>query len=364
MKAHKVPATYYKGWKAKEFKNSFYVFYKENITSEGHLKKFKDVKKITKEHSFFMEEDFYNIDLETKGIVYKLKDEINDFLKLKKFSISFEDSVSDDEYADNIIIDSSDNFINFFSDIDLWKILDLDGKEVAPCKFKSDLNEYVSFRVGTKIEIDYFSEELEPKWNTFKNYLEEDIRMLHSNENITIRKIDDFLEFVVVQYLRIDDRIEKSILPGIGLVKKIFKSNGLSDEDLLYFENDGLLSYEPYFYGILLDAARGNNTKILENISELKDKYLIDILEVPKGIYYLTSTNPLIVSKENDSVKEEMLFPINQRLCARFRKKNASDECGKYIKQTIDEVKIINKIIIKESTNIVMSNLKYIVGMI
>lgn len=364
MKAHKVPATYYGGWKIDGFKSSIYVFYKENIVAEGLSKKFKKVETMTKEHSFFMGEDFYIIDFKTKGIVYKLKNEINDFLKLQKYTISCVDTISEDSYADKVIIDSYDNFLRYINDIDSWEILDVNNNKVLPSEFKNDLNIFISETIGRKIEEDYFSKNLEPKWNQIKDSLEDDIRKLSPTDDISITKKDDFLEFVVVQYLRIDDRIEKDIRPTIDFIEKVFKDIGLSDKDLLYFENDGLFSYEPYFYGILLDAARGNKKRILDIISIIEDIYLIDVLEAPKGISYITSTKPLVVSKRVGDKKEEMLFPINKRICARFRMKAHPGEKGKYIKQTIDEAKGINNTIIKETNDIVISDQKFITGMI
>ena len=74
MKAHKVPATYYASWKIPGTKHSFYVFYKDKLYSEGQSKSYKDVDKITQEHSFFMEENFYYLDIENMpGLAYKLQ---------------------------------------------------------------------------------------------------------------------------------------------------------------------------------------------------------------------------------------------------------------------------------------------------
>ena len=39
---------------------------------------------------------------------------------------------------------------------------------------------------------------------------------------------------------------------------------------------------------------------------------------------------------------EEMLFPVNNRLCARFKIKKFPGECGKYDKQIKSEVLRIN----------------------
>lgn len=65
MKAHKVPATYYSSWKTPGTKHSFYVFYKSDVNKKGNSKSYKDVDKITQEHAYFMEEDFYYLDIKT-----------------------------------------------------------------------------------------------------------------------------------------------------------------------------------------------------------------------------------------------------------------------------------------------------------
>ena len=92
MKAHKVPATYYASWKIPVTKHSFYVFYKDKLYSEGQSKSYKDVDKITQEHSFFMEENFYYLDIENMpGLAYKLQNEIEEFLSNSPYSIKCED---------------------------------------------------------------------------------------------------------------------------------------------------------------------------------------------------------------------------------------------------------------------------------
>lgn len=70
MKAHKVPATYLAGWEIPTLKNRIYVFNKTELDKSGVTKRFRDVEKITAEHSYFMEEDFYYIDLRIEGIDY------------------------------------------------------------------------------------------------------------------------------------------------------------------------------------------------------------------------------------------------------------------------------------------------------
>lgn len=97
MKAHKVPATYYASWKIPGTKHSFYVFYKDKLYSEGQSKSYKDVDKITQEHSFFMEENFYYLDIENMpGLAYKLQNEIEEFLSNSPYSIKCEDTYAED----------------------------------------------------------------------------------------------------------------------------------------------------------------------------------------------------------------------------------------------------------------------------
>ena len=94
MKAHKVPVTYLAGWKAQGFKSSFYVFYKHNLEKRGIRKNYKKFKKITLEHSYFIEEDFYYLSIKkTPGLLYKLKDEVEEFLTLYKYDIKCKKNV-------------------------------------------------------------------------------------------------------------------------------------------------------------------------------------------------------------------------------------------------------------------------------
>ena len=83
MKAHKVPATYLSGWEIPTLKDRIYVFYKNQTAQNGIVKRFRDVDRITTEHSYFMEEDFYYIDFSIDGIEYKLEKEINAFFQLE-----------------------------------------------------------------------------------------------------------------------------------------------------------------------------------------------------------------------------------------------------------------------------------------
>ena len=360
MNAHKVPTTYYKGWKADGYKNSFYIFYKDNIDKDGVLKSYKKSDKITKEHSYFMEKDFYIIDFTIEGIEYKLKNEITEFLELSGYKINCPDNLSEEESPEKVNIDSYDDFMYYYEDINLWCISDSTGGKVSVDTFIKKLNNNIFTKVGEIIEHDYFACYLEPKWNNVKKSLQEDINLLKSNDNIIISNKKDFLEFVVVQYFRLDKRME-DIKLALKSVESIFQSIGISEKDL---KRNNLTSPKVYFYGLLLDAARGNKKKILSQMDKLDKNYSIDILEAPTGFYYLTSTNKLVISKKIDDKIEEMLFPVNNRLCARFKIKKFPGECGKYDKQIKSEVLRINRIIIKESEKIVMSNQKNIVSML
>ncbi len=108
MKAHKVPATYYASWKIPGTKHSFYVFYKDKLYSEGQSKSYKDVDKITQEHSFFMEENFYYLDIENMpGLAYKLQNEIEEFLSNSPYSIKCEDTYAEDSAPNYPVIEAT-----------------------------------------------------------------------------------------------------------------------------------------------------------------------------------------------------------------------------------------------------------------
>lgn len=101
MKAHKVPATYFSSWKTPGTKHSFYVFYKSDVNKKGNSKSYKDVDNITQEHAYFMEEDFYYLDIKkVPGLLYKLSDEINDFLQERDYKIECPDFLAEDKEAE------------------------------------------------------------------------------------------------------------------------------------------------------------------------------------------------------------------------------------------------------------------------
>ena len=113
MKAHKVPATYLSGWEIPTLKDRIYVFYKNQTAQNGIVKRFRDVDRITTEHSYFMEEDFYYIDFSIDGIEYKLEKEINAFFNLNQYTITCEDDlavVADGESRPIVTINSHETY--------------------------------------------------------------------------------------------------------------------------------------------------------------------------------------------------------------------------------------------------------------
>ncbi len=370
MRAHKVPATYYKGWHIPNLKKSFYVFYKNDLYAKGLQKNFKKPKKFTTEHSYFMEEDFYYIDFGIKGIAYKLEDEITHFLNKKKYKIKCVDDLVDEsdmlneKIIPDVIIDSYEKFMRYRANIDMWDIFDLAGKPISTIIFQEKLNDYIFQTVGRVIEKDYFADYLEPMWNDIKKTIKRDISGLKTDDTVVMSRKKDFLEFFVIQYLRVEKRVKTDITPILEIFKNVFSDMGFSKSELEAIQNDGLLSPEPYFFGILLDIARGDKTRLNKLISVIDNNYVIDILEAPKNIEYITSTNPCIFSKMEGDVKLEVIFPVEKQYCIRLRKKMVRNENGKYFLQTINEVKEINSIIVKKTEDIVISSQEYIKDMI
>lgn len=355
MKAHKVPATYYDGWQSDENKGRFYIFYKGTNPKKGISKKYRKVKQITNEHKYFMEENFYFIDLSIPGIVYALKDEITDFLKNERYSIIYNDTDSDDENFEKVVINNYDDFTCYFRYLKTWEI-EYDGKNISTDDFKKNLNDYISLRVGNIIEKDYFANYLEPKWKRTLESIVNKVSILKQMDDVIIDKIDDFLEFFIIQYLRVEQRISNDIDPVISMVENVLEEMGLEQHDIKELKDDGFLSPEAHFFKILLDTAKGDNHKVNNQICKIKKNYIIDILEAPIDYYYVTSANPVVISKKKKTINEEILFPINKKYCAKVKIRHDMSEKGKYIRQTGREVKIINNIIINESNNIIISN--------
>ena len=366
MKAHKVPATYYSGWNASGFKHSFYVFYKNALTEKGILKPYRKVETITAEHSYFMKEDFYYIDLSIKGISFKLKNEISDFLREKSYKILCLDTLAEcekDEPLPTIVLDDYNKIMTYMDDIDKWSIKNPTGNIVTTQEFIDELDRYIFEKVGVLIEENYFSNYLENMWGDIRNSIIDEVIAKKSDDKVTINRRTDLLEFFVVQYLRMDRQIKPKIEMVLSIAENALVDIGADAKIISALKQDGLLSFEPYFFGALLDAARGDKRKIMRKVSEIDSNYEIDILH-SKTSSYLTSTNPCVYSQVVRGDITEMLFPIASQYCLRFRKRLGCISKGRYIEQTDQEVKIINASIISKADEIVISHCEYISDLI
>ena len=361
MKAHKVPATYYASWNIPGTKHSFYVFYKSEINKEGQSKSYRKVDKIAQEHAFFMEEDFYYLDIKkVPGLAYKLQGEIDDFLSERAYSIECQDFLDEEKSTNYPIVHIKDycKFMYCREYMDSWMIKDSDGNIVAPEVFKEDFYTYLFNKVGTIIEENYFANELEPKWNIIKAEIE--IPRNHG-DILSLTNKTDLLEFFIIQYLRLDGVITDYIEPVLNQFRDVFSSIGFDNSELNGMKQDGLLAPEPYFYGILLDAARGNKTRIQNHMDLIEKNYVMDLLKAESGISFITSTAPCVVTKTTERFKTEMIFPVSPKYCIRFlEKSNAGNRDGKFFEVKKNEVKAINQKIISSTKNIVMSESKNI----
>lgn len=361
MKAHKVPATYYASWKIPGKNHSFYVFYKDKLYNEGQSKSYKEVDKITQEHSFFMEENLYYLDIKNvPGLTYKLQNEIEEFLTNGAYSIKCQDTLDEDCAPDYPVIEIRDysQFMYWRDRMDSWIIKDSDGNNVTVDAFKNDLGTYLFGKVGKIIEENYFANELEPKWNVIKSEIE---IQRNSGDDFALVHQDDLLEFFIVQYLRLEGVIEEYIKPTLGIFRDVFSSMGCEDSELDKMKNEGLLAPESYFYGALLDAARGDKKRLQKHMDSIKQNYVIDLLKAEEGISFITSTKPCVVMKMEGTFKAEMIFPVTPQYCIRFiGNKLAGNRSGKFYEITSSDVKVINRKIISESRNIVMSESKII----
>lgn len=363
MRAHKIPATYFSGWKAAGYNESFYVFHKSNLGSKGILKTFGKVKKITAEHSYFMAEDFYYVDFNIKGIAFKLEKEIDEFFNENLYKIVCDDDlaeVPEDGPLPSIIIDDYKKFISYMTNMDSWIIKDSQNKVISTDAFKDILNDYIFDKVGTIIEKNYFADYLERIWSDVRTSIIDETNGLNNGDKIVLTRKSELLEFFIIQYLRLDKRIETDIEPVIDLFENIFVGMGADKKTLSEMKSEGLLAPDAYFFGVLLDTARGDKSKINNHISKINLHYVIDVLEAPTGYSYLSSTSPCVFSKIDKNSEEVIFFPINSQYCLRFRKKENSSTYGQYILQSNETVKNINNIIISASENIVVSEREYI----
>jgi hypothetical protein len=362
MKAHKVPATYYSAWRNPATKHSFYVFYKDEISKAGHSKKFEDMKTITQEHSYFMAEDFYYLDIsKTPGLLYKLENEVTTFLSVRNYDIKCCDNSCEDKATDYPEIDivNYSTFMRYHDIIDTWVVHDKNDQLVSMGDFKNDLNTFIFAKIGKIIEENYFAHELEPKWNIVRAEVN---RSRSAGDEFHFENLSAFLEFFVIQYLRVDDVIEETIQPIVDSAKAIFELAGYENDDIE--RKDGLLSANSYFYGTLLDAARGNKKRLQRYMEQINDSYIIDLLHSPSDCCYITSTSPCVVSKMVGAFKSEMLFPVSPQFCVRLVGKKYVEREGTYFEQTEEEVRDINRIILDKTNNIVMSDHEYITDFI
>lgn len=361
MKAHKVPAAYYASWNIPGMNHSFYVFYKSGLNIEGQSKSYRKVDKITQEHAFFMEEDFYYLDIKkVPGLAYKLQNEIEEFFTEREYSIKCQDFLDEDSSPDYPIIEIKDysKFMYCREFMDSWMIEDANGNNVIIDTFKNDLDTYLFNKVGTIIEEKYFANELEPKWNTIKAEIE---TQRNSGDDFCLIHKADFLEFFIIQYLRLDGVITDDIEPVLSKFRDVFSSIGFEESELNGIKEDGLLAPEPYFYGALLDAARGNKKRLQRHVDSIEKNYVIDLLKAESGISFITSTAPCVVMKKVGAFKAEMVFPVTPQYCIRFVGKTIDgNRNGMFFEITSNEVKAINRKIVSESKNIVMSESKII----
>lgn len=363
MRAHKVPAIYFSGWKAAGYKTSFYIFGKKNPNEIGVLKSFGNVKKITTEHSYFMEENFYYVDFHIKGIAFKLEKEIEEFFDQGLYKIECANDLVDMHDGNPlpvIVIDDYQKYISYMTNIDSWVIKDNQNNLVAVENFKKILDNYIFDKIGTIIEENYFANYLESMWGDVRTSIINDVSCLNTGHKVVLTRKSELLEFFVVQYLRLDKRIKKDIEPGIKMIEKIFVDMGADRETISAMKDDGLLATDAYFFGVLLDAARGDKKRVNQHISEIDENFVVDVLQAPVGYSYLSSTNPCIISKMDGKSIEEMLFPICSEYCLRFRKKHDITAFGQYVLQSEEALKRINNLIISATEDIVVSEREYI----
>lgn len=355
MRAHKVPATYYSGWKTVNQDKYFYVFYKTALQNQGILTKFRKVRNFEPEHLYFMDYDFYEINFSINGIEYKLRDEIEDYFSANnQYRI-----VSEGE-----LVDCYDKYMYHKDVKDSWTITNQAGTSVLLSQFEDEINTYILGKVGDKIETEYFAHYLEPLWREIKDAIRNDIVGLNSMDDVTLSRRTDFLEFFTIQYLRTEDYLATEVQPTLDLFKGIFVDLFEGDEHKEQVLADGMFYSDVYFYGRLLDIARGDK-RSLHNIMQKMDRgYVIDVLKADVGGYYLTSSNPCVITKYINRVKEEVIFPVDKEICVRLRAIKTPNDSGKYIVQDIAAVKQINNQIINASNNIVMSHLDNISNLI
>ena len=232
-------------------------------------------------------------------------------------------------------------------------IKDTDGKAIENDMLSKDLHDYLFEKIGIIVEETYFANNLEPKWNNIKKEIEKQRKL---GDDFCLSNKADFLEFFVIQYLRVNDFMTDDIEPVVNMFKEVFSSMGFENPELEEMKEDGLLAPESFFYGTLLDAARGEKQRLQKYIDSIEQNYVMDLLKAEDGVSFITSTSPCVVMKMIGKFKVEMVFPVSPKYCIRFiGKSSVNNRSGKFFEATSDEVKCINRKIISESKNIVIS---------
>ena len=330
------------------------------MEGKGLPKKYKYFRKITSEHSYFVEEDFYYLSIKkTPGLLFKLQDEIEQFLSFYKYDIKYKELEVDGGEQSFVSINNYDDFMRYRFHIDQWIISDADGNTVDAETFECNLETEVNKKIEKIIEDDYFAHYLEQKWNDIKSEIEK----IRTDKSIfEIEHKQDLLEFFVIQYLRIDDIIENEISSSVRMFEDFFKLAGFKDEELeKYSKIDGLLDVHTYFYSMLLDAAKGNKSRIERFMKSIEESYVCDLLHSMDDIGYITSTSPCTVVRKYGDFKAEMLFPVSAKYCLKFTAKTlVQGRKGQYFEQSKDDVKMVNRKIVDGSKNIVISEVEYI----
>ena len=141
-------------------------------------------------------------------------------------------------------------------------------------------------------------------------------------------------------------------MPILQIFINCFESMGFNGQVLDDIKANGVLAFEPYFYGILLDAARGDKHVVTNIVNNMNQSYVID---------FLTSTSPCVVAQEIHGFKAEIYFPISSSFCIRFLAHSlAGNRNGKIYDVDEETVRTINTKVVAESFDIVMSKSKFI----
>lgn len=199
-------------------------------------------------------------------------------------------------------------------------------------------------------------------WVEIKEAFHTDIHGMICGSKISMSKRTEFLEFFVMQYMRTEHYVDRDVKPILQTIVGVFedmlgdeehKEHKEHKEDIL---NNGMFGLDVYFYGFLLDVVRGNGGKLHRYMDRVDKGYVIDILQAPTGMAYITLTNPCVIAKLEDGVKREIYFPIDFNLCAYFRKRQSINDTGNYVLQTVEEVKAVNNVVVRECNDIIISN--------